>query len=566
MSRAWLKSMPPSLAYPNAGIDRLLAGSARSFSDRIAVRDGEETLTFAELYDHALRVANGLRERGIAPGDVVAMHMPNSLWYVVVYYGAICAGATVAPVNPAQPTRALTEQLQDVGARAVVTHPACAAALADADAPGVRLTVHVPGTAAAPAPASPSAAHQGAVALAQLLAAAPLAEVVTDPEEVAHFQLTGGTTGRSKAVRVLHRNAVAAVLQAACLRSATLPERDEQGGVFLRPVPDALNAYALPVGEGATIAVAPLFHGMGLITQSVNIVLGQTTVMVAGFHPDTFLADVERHGVTAITGSPAMYYALLASPALEKYDYSRVLMAVSGAAPIDTKALGRLAAVFPNALVCEGYGLTEASMGLAGAPPNPTVATPVGSVGIAVFDTRLEIRSPDTNSVLAVGETGEVWASGPQVADGYHGQPELTAEQFADGWLRTGDMGRLDEHGHLFLVGRAKDMIIYKGYNVYPQPLEEILCSHPAVAQAAVVGAPSASAGEIPAAFVVLRPGVEPGGDVCDELMGYVAERVAPYQKVRDLRVVGSLPLTPTGKILKTALRDQLTEDAAIVG
>lgn len=173
MSRAWLKSMPPSLAYPNAGIDRLLAGSARSFSDRIAVRDGEETLTFAELYDHALRVANGLRERGIAPGDVVAMHMPNSLWYVVVYYGAICAGATVAPVNPAQPTRALTEQLQDVGARAVVTHPACAAALADADAPGVRLTVHVPGTAAAPAPASPSAAHQGAVALAELLAAAP---------------------------------------------------------------------------------------------------------------------------------------------------------------------------------------------------------------------------------------------------------------------------------------------------------------------------------------------------------------------------------------------------------
>ncbi|MEU2506577.1 class I adenylate-forming enzyme family protein [Streptomyces sp. NPDC007863] len=563
MSRAWPKNMPPSLDYPDAGIDRLLAGAARSFSGRIAVRDGEETLTFAELYDHALRVAGGLRERGIAPGDVVAMHMPNSLWYVVAYYGAICAGATVAPVNPAQPVRALTEQLQDVDARAVVTHPACAAALADVDAPGVRFTVYVPASAAAPAPHSEPSAGQGVLPLSELLASAPLTGGAVDPDQVAHFQLTGGTTGRSKAVRVLHRNAVAAVLQAACLRSATLPEQDAEGGVFLRPVPDALNAYALPVGEGATIAVAPLFHGMGLITQSVNIVLGQTTVMVAGFQPDAFLADVERHGVTAITGSPAMYYALLASPALDKHDYARVLMAVSGAAPIDTKALSRLAEVFPNALVCEGYGLTEASMGLAGAPPNPTVATPVGSVGIAVFDTRIEIRSPDTHAVLGVGETGEVWASGPQVADGYHGQPELTAEQFADGWLRTGDMGRLDEHGHLFLVGRAKDMIIYKGYNVYPQPLEEILCSHPAVAQAAVVGAPSANAGEIPAAFVVLRPGVAEADELADELMVYVAERVAPYQKVRDLRVVDFLPLTPTGKILKTALRDRLIEDAA---
>ncbi|GHG36985.1 class I adenylate-forming enzyme family protein [Streptomyces zaomyceticus] len=562
MSRAWPKSMPQSLDYPNAGIDQLLAGAARSFSDRTAVRDGEEKLTFTELHDQALRVANGLRELGITTGDVVAMHMPNSLWYVVAYYGAICAGATVAPVNPAQPTRALSEQLQDVDARAVVTHPACAAALVDVDAPGVQFTVHVPGTAAAPAPASPPAFGQGGVPLAELLASAPLTGGVTDPEQVAHFQLTGGTTGRSKAVRVLHRNAVAAVLQAACLRSATLPEQDEEGGVSLRPMPEALNAYALPVGDGATIAVAPLFHGMGLITQSVNLVLGQTTVMVAGFNPDAFLADVERYGVTAITGSPAMYYALLASPALDKHDYSRVLMAVSGAAPIDTKALSRLAEVFPNALVCEGYGLTEASMGLAGAPPNPTVATPVGSVGIAVFDTRIEIRSPDAKTVLAAGETGEVWASGPQVADGYHGQPELTAEQFADGWLRTGDMGRLDEHGHLFLVGRAKDMIIYKGYNVYPQPLEEILCSHPAVAQAAVVGAPSESAGEVPAAFVVLRSGVEPGDGFGVELMGYVAERVAPYQKVRELRVTDSLPLTPTGKILKTALRDRLTEGA----
>ena len=563
MTRAWPRNMPESLDYPSAGVDRILAGAARSFADRTAVRDGEEALTFAELYDRALRVATGLRERGITPGDVVAMHMPNSIWYVVAYYGALCAGATVAPVNPAQPVLALTEQLRDVEAAAIVTHPACSAALAGADVPGLRFTVLVPGTATAPAPQPGAAAPAGAVPLADLLAEEPLTGLVTDPDAIAHLQLTGGTTGRSKAVRVLHRNVLATVLQASCLRAAALPEQDEEGGVVLRPVPEAVNAYALPVGDGATLAVAPLFHGMGLVTQSVNVALGQTTVMVAGFDPDAFLADVERHRITAITGSPAMYHALLNSPALREHDFSHVLMAVSGAAPIDTKALGRLAEVFPNALVCEGYGLTEASMGVAGAPPNPTVPTPVGSVGIAVFDTVVEIRSADATTVLGHGETGEVWVSGPQVADGYQGRPDLTAEQFVDGWLRTGDMGRLDGDGHLFLVGRAKDMIIYKGYNVYPQPLEDILCSHPSVAQAAVVGAPSESAGEVPAAFVVLRPGVEPAEGLAGELMAYVAERVAPYQKVRSVDVLGSMPLTATGKILKSGLRDRLAASGA---
>lgn len=556
MNRAWPKNMPDSLDYPDAGVDQVLAGAARSFAERVAVRDGDHTLTFADLYDHALRTAAGLRERGIGPGDVVALHMPNSLWYVVAYYGAICAGAVVAPVNPAQPPRALAEQLEDVAARAVITHPACAAALAELALSSVQFVVTVAGTASAPAPAALAVAPAGAVPLEELLAAEPLTGFTADPGQLAHLQLTGGTTGRSKAVRVLHRNAVATIVQASCLRAAALPERDKEGGVFLRPVPEAVNAYALPVGGGATIAVAPLFHGMGLITQSVSIILGQTTVMTAGFDPAAFLADVERHSVTSITGSPAMYHALLNSPALDRHDYSRVLMAVSGAAPIDTTALARLAEVFPNALVCEGYGLTEATMGVAGAPPNPSVATPVGSVGIAVFDTSVEIRGADA-TVLGSGETGEVWVRGPQVADGYEGQPALTAEQFVDGWLRTGDMGRLDEYGHLFVVGRAKDMIIYKGYNVYPQPLEEILCGHPAVAQAAVVGAPSESAGEIPVAFVVLRSPAAEAEGLADDLMSYVAEQVAPYQRVRSVHLVGSLPLTPTGKVLKSALRDR---------
>ncbi|MFC9386976.1 class I adenylate-forming enzyme family protein [Streptomyces venezuelae] len=553
MSSAWHTNMPRSLDYPRAGLDEVLAGAARAFPDRIAVQHGEETLTFAELHDRALRVAQGLRERGVTPGDVVAMHMPNTLWYVVAYYGAICAGAAVASANPAQPSRSLALQLEDCRASVVVTHPSCADVLAQADTPAVRLILCVPGE---------TPPHPGTVPFADLLAAEPLTGYRVDPELVAHLQLTGGTTGRSKAVRVLHRNLVASLLQIVCFRASTVPALDEKGGVVVRQVPEAVNQHSLPLGEGASIAVAPLFHGMGLITQSVNLLLGQTTIMAPGFDPDRFLADVERHRVSAITGSPAMYYALLRSAALDKHDYSRVRMVISSAAPIDTTTLRKLAEVFPNALVCEGYGLTEATSGLAGAPLDPTVPTPVGSVGVHLFDTELEIRAEDGTTVLDAGEVGELWARGPQITDGYEGSPELTAQQFVGGWLRTGDMARLDGHGHLFLAGRAKDMIIYKGYNVYPQPLEEILCTHPAVAQAAVVAGRSESAGEIPVAFVVLRPGVEPADGLADEVMAHLAEQVAPYQKVRAVHVVDALPLTPTGKILKTDLRDRLAKAA----
>ncbi|MFC9386960.1 class I adenylate-forming enzyme family protein [Streptomyces venezuelae] len=559
MTGAWPTSLPHSLDYPHAGADALLAGAARAYGDHPALRDGEESLGFTELHDHALRIAAGLRAHGIGPGDVVALHMPNSLWYVVTYYGALCAGAAVAAVNPAQPARALRKQLLDCAAKAVITHPAAASVLHEVDLDAPRLTVVVPPTAASPARGDRALPH-GMVPLSELLAHSPLRDDPVDPGLVAHLQLTGGTTGESKAVRVLHRNVVTNVLQAGCWRACALPAVDETGGVTIRPVPEAASRYALVPGEGATLAVAPFFHGLGLIGQNVNTLLGTTTVITGRFDPDSFLADVERYGVTVIAGSPSMYYALLRSPALSRNDLSSVTLVASGAAPIDTVALTQLREVFPHARVCEGYGLTEATMGLAGAPLRSEIETPLGSVGVPLFDTEIEIRSPlDGRTVLPQGETGEIWARGPQITDGYQGHPELTAVQYRGGWLRTGDMGRLDEHGHLFLVGRAKDMIIYKGYNVYPQPLEEILCSHSAVAQAAVVGAPSETAGEVPVAFVVLRPGVVPTDGLADELMAHVADQVAPYQKVRAVHIVEALPVTPTGKILKSALRQRLT-------
>ena len=559
------KNMPPSLDIPRVGADALLAGAARAYPTRTALLDGEESLTFAELHDAALRVAGGLRRRGLEPGDVVALHMPNTYWYLVAYYGALCAGLAVAPLNPAQPAGALRAQLADCGARAVFTHPANAAALTEAAGPAVALVVRVPGTAASPAPEG-GELPTGSVPLADLLAGDRLEGYTVGPDLVAHLQLTGGTTGRSKAVRVLHRNLVANVLQAVCWRSCSLPGLDGQGGLRVTQIADPAPGTVGP-GSGASIAIAPFFHGLGLVGHNVNTLLGSTAVVTGGrFDADQFLADIETYGVTHMSGSPAMYYGMLRSPELGKRDLSSVRMVTSGAAPIDTTALARLREAIPGASISEGYGLSEATMGLTMSPPGAAIETPTGSVGVALAETELQIRSADAVTVLPQGEAGEIWARGPQITDGYQDEPELTAAQFVDGWLRTGDMGYLDGNGFLFLVGRAKDMLIYKGYNVYPQPLEELLCSHPAVAQASVVGRQAAEVGEIPVGFVVLRPAsaaeAERGQAFLDEVMAHVAAQVAPYQRVRELHVVDSLPLTPTGKILKTELRKSLQEEA----
>ncbi|MFE0423895.1 class I adenylate-forming enzyme family protein, partial [Streptomyces sp. NPDC058953] len=539
MSRIWPKNMPPSLDIPAVGTDALLAGAARAYPDRVALLDGEESLTFAELHTAALRVAGGLRARGLQPGGVVALHMPNTYWYVVVYYGALCAGLAVAPLNPAQPAGALRAQLADCGADAVFTHPANGAVLAEADSETNRFCFHVPGTAAGPAPAN-AVLPPGSVPLAELLASAPLEGYTVDPGLVAHLQLTGGTTGRSKAVRVLHRNLVANVLQTCCWRSASLPGLDEWGGVRVTRIDDPAPRTVVP-GEGCNIAIAPFFHGLGLVGHNANTLLGATAVITGGrFDADQFIRDIERHGVTHMSGSPAMYYGMLRSPELARRDLSSVRMITSGAAPIDTTALRGLRAAFPGASVTEGYGLSEATMGLTMSPPGAEVETPVGSVGVPISDTEVEVRAEDGVTVRRRGGTGEIWARGPQITDGYQDDPELTAGQFVDGWLRTGDMGYFDENGFLFLVGRAKDMLIYKGYNVYPQPLEELLCSHPAIAQASVVGRPHPESGEIPVGFVVLRPASAAaagrrGRGVRDEGMGDVAVRVAPAPKGRGL-------------------------------
>ncbi|MFC9789732.1 class I adenylate-forming enzyme family protein [Rhodococcus sp. NPDC127528] len=550
--------LPQHLDYPRIGFDSILEFAARAYADRTALRDGDLTLSFADLHDHARRLAGGLREQGVRPGDLVALHMPNSLWFPVAYFGVLCAGATACPVNPAQPGDALRRQLEHFGATAVITHPSCVGVVAAHRPPSLRMVTTIPPTAAAPDPESGRGTAE-TVSWSELLSADPLHGAPVDPGSVAHLQLTGGTTGQSKGVRVLHRNLVSNVLQSALRRASVIPARDASGEFTLEQVPDVRHERTELLGHGASAQVAPYFHGLGLVGQCSNTLLGITTVVEGRFSPERYLADIERYGVTRLGGSAAFYHALLECPTVTERDLSSVISIACGGAPIDTGTMDRLRTAFPSAEVIQVYGLSEATCTVTMQPPAALSASPADSAGVPVSDTEIELRDESGIPLSRTGDVGEICVRGPQVTDGYHRDAEKTGEQFADGWLRTGDLGRFDEQGNLFIVGRAKDMIIYKGYNVYPAHLEQVLGGHPAVARSAVVGVPRAGLDEIPVAFVVVHPKSRSGTELATELLHHVGDRVAPYQRIREVHFVDDLPLSPTGKVLKSALRDSLT-------
>lgn len=549
----------PHLDYPkHSTLGDVLAGAAKQFPAHIALRDGEIELTYRELHDRALRVAGGLKELGIRERDVVALHLPNSAWFTVGYYGVLLAGATVTAMNPAFPPAPLAAQLAESGARAVLTHASIIGALPGPGESAVDTVVLVPPTAASAYGGAPSTTAWQPTPFERLLEAAPADRAAITPDDLAHLSFTGGTTGIPKAVQVTHRNLVSNICQGASWRTGHTPYTDEEHSVLLRPLDGAVQSELSRLGTNKQLMIAPFYHAMGMVSQSLSVVQGAEVNIFGRFDAAGFLREVSRLRVTQLNVSPALCHALLAVPGAFDLDLDSVNYLASGASPIESDTLKQLERLFPKAIVLEAYGMTESTLSLTLGSFEGRGITPVGSVGQALFDTELSIRSPEDTSVLPNGEIGEIWARGPQITSGYKGHPELTALQFTeDGWLRTGDLGRLDDEGWLYVSGRMKDMLIYKGYNVYPLQLEEVMIEHPVVRQVSVVGVPKPGVGEIPVAFVVLHDGAAGTDDLVSELRHFVAERVVPYSQVRDVRFIDELPVTATGKVLKTELRDR---------
>jgi len=359
---------------------------------------------------------------------------------------------------------------------------------------------------------------------------------INPKEDLAALQYTGGTTGIPKGAMLTHFNLVSNAV--ACTKWLQGKEAEE---MFL--------------------TVLPLFHIYGMTT-SMNgaIYLAASMILLPRFDPVEVLKSIEKYKVTIFCGVPTMYAMLVAHPDITKYDLSSINFCISGAAPLPPEIQKRFMELTGGVLV-EGYGLTESSPVTHCNPLDKTMKTvKIGSIGLPWPDTDAKIVDlKKGRRRLPPGRTGELVVRGPQVMKGYWKMPKETEEVLRDGWLYTGDIGKMDEDGYFYITDRKKDLIKYKGYSVYPREIEDVLYEHPAVKLCAVVGKPDPIAGEIPKAFVVLKEGMTATEE---ELIQFVKERVAPYKKVREIEFRKELPMTLVGKVLRRTLREEEREKA----
>jgi acyl-CoA synthetase (AMP-forming)/AMP-acid ligase II len=471
-----------------------------------------QRVTYGALADAVRTVAASLAARGFAKGDVFGIYAPSSPEFAVALLAAASLGGIVTTINPAATPDELARQLDDAGATFLLTTPEnFDRARPDIARTAVR-TVFVLGKTAGAMPFADLFCGLGAVPDVR----------IDPPTDVVLMPYSSGTTGLPKGVLLTHRNFVGNLLQ------TDVPHcRREDDIVF---------------------AVPPFFHIYGILMIGWTLAAGATLVFAPRFELATFLAAVQEQRVTRVSLVPPILVALANDPTVDAYDLSSLRLISSAGAPIGADLLHRCATRFGCAVV-QSYGLTEASP-LTHSPFVDGPWSKLGSIGACVPNTECKVVDIATGAELNANEQGELWVRGPQVMQGYLNRPEETARTITpDGWLRTGDIGYADVDGDFFVVDRLKELIKYKAYQVAPAELEAVLLSHPAVADVAVIPSPDEEAGEVPKAFVVLKEQA-----TGDELMAYVAARVAPYKKIRRLEFTDQIPKSASGKILRRVL------------
>ena len=486
-----------------------LTDSVARGADQPALRIDDVVVSYGQLDALTAQLAGLLRARGIAPGDRVGIMLPNVPEFAVAYYGVLRAGATVVPMNVLLKRREVGFYLSDPEAKLVIAwHGFAEQALAGAEEAGVECLIVKPGEFDQ-----------------QLAEAEPLDEVVQrSGDDTAVILYTSGTTGTPKGAELTHSN-------------------------LKRNVDVSIDLFAIGAGD-VVLGALPLFHAFGQ-TCALNsaIAAGACLTLIPRFEPGKALQIIERDHVNVFEGVPTMYSALLHDPAADSTDVSSLRLCASGGAALPVEVLRGFEEKF-GCKVLEGYGLSETSPVASFNHPDRE-RTP-GSIGTPVSGVEMKLIDDDGKTVAA-GEIGEIAIRGHNVMKGYWGRPEATAEAIdADGWFKTGDMGRVDEEGRYFIVDRKKELIIRGGYNVYPREIEEVLYEHPAVREAAVIGLPHPELGEEVAAAIALKPGAEA---TPEELRAYVKEQVAAYKYPRHVWTVDELPKGPTGKILKREIK-----------
>jgi len=506
-------SIPPPLPFRT--IAEIVHRHGRERGDRVALRfppDGE--MTFAELDGKVRRFSAFLSNRGIPGGSRIAILLPNLPEFVIAYFGAIAAGCVAVPVNTRLTAPEVGYILSDCGASVVVTTREpfrTVSALPEARGVACWVVAEEKG--------------EGAIPFCDVLDRGPRpAPHPCDPDEVAVLLYTSGTTGFPKGAMISHRNTLFNV--ESC--RATLGYREEDVGLI----------------------TLPLFHVTGLDSQLVALLAcGATVVLQREYNTRDMLDLVSRFRITALFLVPAIYKLITLRDDLAGFDLSCVRIAAYGGAPMDPETIRAVREILPAALH-NCYGLTECSS-LATVLPAERALDRADSVGLAVPGTRAEVRGPSGES-LPPGEAGELFLSGPHIVQGYFGLPDKTREAIRDGWLRTGDIARIDGEGLVTILDRAKDMINRGGEKVYGLEVENVIYAFPGVAEAAVIGIPHPIFGEVPAASVVPMPGASLDPDAIRE---FSRTRLADFKVPVEIRIEPSLPRNPGGKVMKQELK-----------
>ena len=468
------------------------------------VADQRQELDNARFAETVSAVAAMFASAGLGRGDVLAILLPNRVELITSMFAAWRLGAAVTPVNPALTAQEARYQIDDAGATVVVADDAAAAMLRDGP-------YRIIGLEEVTAPPRPLAAPA----------------LVTDPGALALLIYTSGTTGRPKGVMLDHANISA---------TAEL----------------IIGWFEMAAGTRCLL-VLPLFHVNGIMVSVVSPLLaGGSTFIAERFHADSFWATVEHVGPTFFSAVPTIYALLVSRPGTQP-DTRSLRFVICGAAPMPRRLIGEFEERFGVPMI-EGYGLSECTVvctlnPLHGVRKAGTVGLPMPGIDVGVVDA--------TDQLLPAGQAGEVVVRGPNVMRGYLGRPDETAEVLRGGWLHTGDVGRFDDDGYLTLVDRVKDLIIRGGENIYPKEIEDVLHTHPAVLEAAVVGQPDPVFGEQPVAFVTLRPGFEVAPE---DLIEHCRGSLARYKVPREVHIEQALPKNAVGKIAKPVLRQRLRD------
>lgn len=506
----------PDAVIPDVSLTAFILERAEALGDHPALIDGPSgrTITYGDLHRRVNETAAALAARGFGKGDVFGIYSPNVPEFAIAFHAVLSAGGTVTTINPLSTARELTMQLRDAGATYLLTvPPLLETALAAAREAGIREVFALGGGA-------------GATPFHELSIPGGVAPDVTidSANDLAVLPYSSGTTGLPKGVMLTHRNLIANDCQ--------------------------IDGIAPLSPDDTLIAVLPFFHIYGMtVLMNGGLRRGATIVTIPRFDLEMFLQLVQDYKVTQAFLVPPIVLALAKHPLIDSYDLSSIQTIFSGAAPLSAE----LELACTQRIGCQlrqGYGLSEASPVTHLMPPERPKP---GSIGVPARSTESKVVHLETGDTLPPGEHGEIWMRGPQVMVGYLNNTEATAITITpDGWLRTGDIGFTDEDGYFYVIDRLKELIKYKGYQVAPAELEALLLTHPAIADAAVIGSPDEEAGEIPKAFVVVRGELD-----ADELMTWVTGQVAPYKRIRQVEFVDQIPKSSSGKILRRVLVEQ---------